>query len=72
MHACMRNAGMAYEMLTKKHPICLEADGVFFVVPCGDRLVVKDAGGYIPETSVRTWLPAPIRRDRHRWSDGGP
>jgi len=34
---------MRKEMPSYERPTRLQADGAFFVVPCGDRLVVKDA-----------------------------
>jgi hypothetical protein len=33
------------ELTMFKRPTRLQADGAFFVALCGDRLVVKDAGG---------------------------
>jgi hypothetical protein len=42
------------------HPTRLAADGVFFFVPCGDRLAVKDAGATSPKRQFEPGSPHQI------------
>lgn len=56
----------------KERPTCVNAGGALFVVPVRGSSSGQGRGGYITETSVRTWLSAPFKWGRAVGSSPAP
>ena len=53
----MIDSSHAQRTTKRERPTCVNAGGALFVVLCGDRLAVKDAGGTSPKRQFEPGSP---------------